>query len=638
MRRLLFSLILIASIAVLICMSLMPILSSAEESNSFDNSNVLDDLNSSTINGKPFNINDYPFDSSGLIKHPNLISFVEYCYSFKASERDKYALYVYFYNPQGLNIDVNNRSNKIQIGISDNPDELPREYSKYSLKFLNKSTGAYSNLFYKFKVVDSDKLIEELNSNTRRYDISGIELVAKDNAIATEYGIGYTYKYSGYAKGFGVDPEEESTLTCSVTELDTVSLEVNHTYYRTNVSKNNQLSSVYFSVPNSLLQDYGKLQKVHCSWHEYKTSPIIVTHNTTWYGIDSPYYNLLNEAVGKVINGHDDSIKVSFGTGYTSNSSQTVTKEFYEWGYNIKESSTGLNIVSVKNKLNQLTFLFNSGNIAPQDYTVSADELLNYIYSYNKSYVTGTLPIKNNVSKDLFMGQVESGRKEGYNEVNIDTDGADNLLSSDNSTWWDKLFGTNNDVTLSGIRPIVAISANDMLGTDEAISNRLYVNESDIDTLKSVYNKASLSDETVFILRFATTDYKSETIRNHANSNMGYVASESVFLDFDIIDLTFNKSGNYIVIPAASSPSDIIGAITPPPQAEWLQDLWDKVKEMFDRYKWIVYVVIAIVILLFISPLIPILIKATLWIICLPFKLLGAIFGVFKKKNKNKKE
>lgn len=637
MRKLIFSLTLIAIIAVLICTSLMPIFVSAETT-SFDNSNVLDDLNSSTINGKPFNINDYPFDSSGIIKHPTVISFVEYCYSFKANQRNNYGLYVYFYNPQGLNIDVENLSNKIQLGISSHPDKLPTEYLKYSLKFLSKSEGAYSNLFYKFKVVNAVDLIEDLNSNTRRYDVSGIELVTKGNSTATEYSVGYTYKYSGYAKGYGVDPSEESTLTCSIMELDTISLNVTHTYYRTNASSNNQLSSVYFSVPNSILQEYDKLQKVHCSWYEYKTSPIIVTHDTTWNGISSPYYSILKNAVGKVINGHDDSIKVSFGTGYKSNSTQTVIRESYEWGYNIKEVSGGLNPVSVGKKLNQLTFLFNSGNIAPQDYTVSADELLNYIYSYNKSYVTGTLPIKNNVSKDLFMGQVESGRNEGYNEVNIDTDGADNLLSSDNSTWWDKLFGTNNDVTLSGIRPIVAISANDMLGTDEAISNRLYVNESDIDTLKSVYNKASLSDETVFILRFATTDYKSETIRNHANSNMGYVASESVFLDFDIIDLTFNKNGNYIVIPAVSSPSDVIGAITAPPQAEWLQNLWDKMKETFDKYKWIVYVVIAIVILMFISPFIPMLIKATLWIVCLPLRLIGAIFGLFKKKNKNKKE
>lgn len=602
------------------CTALTPVLLSAENI-SFDKSNVLDDLESSTVNGKSFNINDYPFDSSGIIKHPTVISFVEYCYSFKANQRNNYGLYVYFYNPQGLNIDVENLSNKIQLGISSHPDKLPTEYLKYSLKFLSKSEGAYSNLFYKFKVVNAVDLIEDLNSNTRRYDVSGIELVTKGNSTATEYSVGYTYKYSGYAKGYGVDPSEESTLTCSIMELDTISLNVTHTYYRTNASSNNQLSSVYFSVPNSILQEYDKLQKVHCSWYEYKTSPIIVTHDTTWNGISSPYYSILKNAVGKVINGHDDSINISFGTGYKNNSTQTVTRESYEWGYNVKEVSNGLNTVSVKNKLNQLTLLFNSGNTAPKDYTVSADELLSYIYAYDKSYVNGVLPIKNNVSKDLFMGKVENGRKEGYNEVNIDTDGADNLLISDKSTWWDKLWGNSNDIAISGIRPIVSLSSSDVLGTNKAISDRLYVNENDVTALKSAFNTSLLKDETIFLMRFATTDYKSETIRNHANSNMGYVASESVFLDFDIIDLTFNKDGNYIVIPAVSSPIDAIGAITPPPSII----KWDMIKR-------IVCILLIVVLLFLVAPFLPMILNIVAMVIMLPFKLIGAVFKIFKKK------
>lgn len=607
-------------ITALMCTALTPVLLSAENI-SFDKSNVLDDLESSTVNGKSFNINDYPFDSSGIIKHPTVISFVEYCYSFKANQRNNYGLYVYFYNPQGLNIDVENLSNKIQLGISSHPDKLPTEYLKYSLKFLSKSEGAYSNLFYKFKVVNAVDLIEDLNSNTRRYDVSGIELVTKGNSTATEYSVGYTYKYSGYAKGYGVDPSEESTLTCSIMELDTISLNVTHTYYRTNASSNNQLSSVYFSVPNSILQEYDKLQKVHCSWYEYKTSPIIVTHDTTWNGISSPYYSILKNAVGKVINGHDDSINISFGTGYKNNSTQTVTRESYEWGYNVKEVSNGLNTVSVKNKLNQLTLLFNSGNTAPKDYTVSADELLSYIYAYDKSYVNGVLPIKNNVSKDLFMGKVENGRKEGYNEVNIDTDGADNLLISDKSTWWDKLWGNSNDIAISGIRPIVSLSSSDVLGTNKAISDRLYVNENDVTALKSAFNTSLLKDETIFLMRFATTDYKSETIRNHANSNMGYVASESVFLDFDIIDLTFNKDGNYIVIPAVSSPIDAIGAITPPPSII----KWDMIKR-------IVCILLIVVLLFLVAPFLPMILNIVAMVIMLPFKLIGAVFKIFKKK------
>ena len=44
------------------------------------------------------------------------------------------------------------------------------------------------------------------------------------------------------------------------------------------------------------------------------------------------------------------------------------------------------------------------------------------------------------------------------------------------------------------------------------------------------------------------------------------VLGESVFFDFDIIQLTFNRDGVYTVIPVVSSPMDIVNAITPPVQ------------------------------------------------------------------------
>ena len=45
---------------------------------------------------------------------------------------------------------------------------------------------------------------------------------------------------------------------------------------------------------------------------------------------------------------------------------------------------------------------------------------------------------------------------------------------------------------------------------------------------------------------------------------MAYVAQQSVFFDFDVIDLTFNKDGVYTVIPAVSDPIDIVNDLTSP--------------------------------------------------------------------------
>lgn len=77
------------------------------------------------------------------------------------------------------------------------------------------------------------------------------------------------------------------------------------------------------------------------------------------------------------------------------------------------------------------------------------------------------------------------------------------------------------------------------------------------------------------MFRFATSDYYSEAVdiieldsgflwSDKHTEGQAYVATESVFFDFDIIQLTFNKEGDYTVIPVVSSPIDIINDITPP--------------------------------------------------------------------------
>ena len=44
----------------------------------YDNTNVLDDLKSATVNGQPFNLSAYPRNPFGT---PQVITFAEYCYS-----------------------------------------------------------------------------------------------------------------------------------------------------------------------------------------------------------------------------------------------------------------------------------------------------------------------------------------------------------------------------------------------------------------------------------------------------------------------------------------------------------------------------------------------------------------------------
>ena len=44
----------------------------------YDKTSVMDDLTSSTVNGQPFDVKDYPYDEDSQAQ---IVNFVEYCYS-----------------------------------------------------------------------------------------------------------------------------------------------------------------------------------------------------------------------------------------------------------------------------------------------------------------------------------------------------------------------------------------------------------------------------------------------------------------------------------------------------------------------------------------------------------------------------
>lgn len=107
--------ILLVLCTILLMMQGTPQIAYASSENSFDTTNVLDDLLSSTIDGKPFDLKDYPYNENGTLR---IVSFIEYCYSFKSNMRANYGLYMLIYNPQALNLSTNSKQNKIQMAVS----------------------------------------------------------------------------------------------------------------------------------------------------------------------------------------------------------------------------------------------------------------------------------------------------------------------------------------------------------------------------------------------------------------------------------------------------------------------------------------------------------------------------------------
>ena len=101
-----------------------------------------------------------------------------------------------------------------------------------------------------------------------------------------------------------------------------------------------------------------------------------------------------------------------------------------------------------------------------------------------------------------------------------------------------------------------------------------------------------------------------------------------MFFDFDIIQLTFNKDGDYTIIPVVSSPIDIVNDVTPP----------TNISDGLEWWQVILAIVLVVLLLVLCYPILPYIIQGILWVIMLPVKLVKAISKSIKKNKESKEE
>lgn len=653
----------------------------------YDNTNVLDDLKRATVNGDPFDLSAYPRNPFGT---PQVITFVEYCYSQYENGNGNYALYIYVYNPALTEFSFLSQRNKIEISSDfyaageEGQIGSVKDYAKFPLKFCNASTGDYENRFLKFRIVDDAGILlqaereREQATGSRYYHISGIELftLGGDATTANDYWVNQYYQFSGYAEGYG--DSERFPFQCDATgNAEAVRLDVKHTYYRTESSglgadHQNQLDTVYFAVPKRLFDTYGKLQRIKAEWYEYKTKEIVVTSN-------SAFYNAVQNYLGQVVpssNGKFDTIEpvLNDDIGYalangmkTTSAWGTETFESAKWGWNL---GVALGIDDICDRLMLLFFTDNIDEYDPysqkNEGTIKGNDLYNRILAYNKSYETGTLPVKDGtISADLFESDIDDSRKvdseqgkiqQGYSYYDFDADTDIQKLISwqdgspsfwenwDEFGFWDALFGNIPSETGREISPILVLKESDLSGTDVEVSQRLLVNINDVKHLRDAYDDAVTvnpldpDDEECYLVmfRFATSDYFAAPLDIYESDFWGtvhkgqaYVARQSVFFDFDVIDLTFNKESVYTVIPAVSDPIDIVNDLTSPT---------DMGKDGLDILALIVLMLVLIVLLVVLMPILPFIGKGIVWLVCLPFRALGALFRFVGKAKQKRRE
>jgi hypothetical protein len=547
----------------------------------FDASSVLDDLGSATVNGAPFKLEDYPADPDGAI---GIITVIEYCYSFYTSA-DNYGLYIYMYNPARVNIDTKTIANKIQLATAYDEDGAPSAYAKYPIKYCSKSTGDYADLFYKFKVTNPVEIYNRVRQTPelRRYDVSGVELLTVGNSNATDYEVGYIYKYSGYAAGMGQNAAAPSTLACAVSVLETISLNVKHTYFRTASSEagagyQNTLNSVYFGVPNHYIDTYGKLYGVHAECWSALTNPIVVTNNREMY-------DHLLSYIGQHITPYDSDVGYSFYTSYTDTMLPPYpSKKYADIAFNKWDTVTAIHPLP---RVNYLFYTTNNTNNYTLKNIVSTDVTGDDFGMYLRDYTLGTMIDINgkSYSSDLLCDVK-------YMPINITLDSDPyNLMSYDSShpKWWQKIiskqWSTDTSTSYTDVEPIKVVTDADINKSDAQISESLLVNIDDVAEFKSYYAAAKDNNETVMLFRYATDQYYSQHLwvfksrTALADKKSSYIAWQTIYLDYDIIDLKFvNDNGDYTVIPVVSDPMDIIPDITSPTTASgFLTDVGGKI-------------------------------------------------------------
>ena len=150
----------------------------------------------------------------------------------------------------------------------------------------------------------------------------------------------------------------------------------------------------------------------------------------------------------------------------------------------------------------------------------------------------------------------------------------------------------------------------------------LYIAESDYDDFEEFYEKSVEDQRTVYLLRFDVGEYVTQQVGQGEWDNDGlvtgingdtnaYIFKTTAYLGFDIIQLTYDNGAQKFVIPVVQSPIDVVSGTTPPPY--WQED--------------------GLVILM---PILPYIIKAVVWVIMLPFKLIAAIVKGIQKAVKKK--
>lgn len=561
-----------------------------------DSSNVMDDLQNSTIDGVKFDISNYAFDEN---KQTQVFMFAEYCYSFYSNRQGNYGLYVYVYNPQGLKFKTNSILNTISLRAGGN-DGIG--HTKYTLLYLNQcEIQNYEGLFLKFKVMLSgeqkERIFGNLASDKRVYDVSEIELVTDGEAMSESYYVGTKYTFEGFAKGYGSDINADSTLTCKNEQSEALTLDVRSTYYRPEGTSGeaytrDTLHSVYFAVPQRILDTYPTVSEVHATWTNAQTAPIFVTGNETVRNAILPYIGQTVDG-GQFMYAKDDKSPVPYAL-IASKFIESASWNNAAYGLSYMSYNANRSYTNSDTELKQLQYCFlatdengETGTDVADSYIVRAEDLLGnkltgkkgYFAEYTEKY--GGELVMERYSKALFAS-VADMPTEVWLTPDDEFTLTDEVISQD---LWQQFVGGGYNVTGKTeykISAIKQVTEADFKATPEETCKGLYIDESDYDEFKAFYDEAVTVDTSnpddekmaVVLFRYYQSEYPHYEVAEYKRGKGDWTITGTAFgydfvdtnayfmqmwvqLGFDVLDITFSNGEKTLTLGVTMSPMDI---------------------------------------------------------------------------------
>lgn len=529
--------------------------------NAFDNTNVNDDLEGLDLSAIT--------PSASL--EPSLFYFTEYCFAAETENNVNYALYLYVYNPRRFEFRQGDGENVVNIAVEYDESGQPTRYANVGLKYCGRSKGALEGLIIKFRVIDKDNQIlanaveQNRTKNERRYDITGVQLWREGYAMANDYKVGATYRFSGYAAGYG-KYVQENTLTVTKQNSDTVSLNVEHAFYRPDGNNGKEhtqdsLACVYFAVPNELIEKYGELYAVHFTYLEAVTDWMFLTGN-------SAVYNELLGYMGQDITGKD--LQYGFGAGREYiNYGQGVSSVVYDYAYNKARVSVDWDTTAyyADNTISELQYIFPvEGGMdqtdSADDYVLQSETIREYMLEYSKG--------KDDLILGRYSSELFSRVAEEMTDRSLSAEDEFHLTGITFDNWWNELWGMETETPYT----MPAIQKAERCLSAAQVESEYYIDESCYEDFKAYYD-ANSQDGAVYVFHFAQSDFYSVEAYNLNNDATGFfdpyemdsnarLMQETVYLDFDIIDISLkSEAGAVTVLGVVSDPIDVIANGTP---------------------------------------------------------------------------